>query len=524
MENMNQSPLPENSFIMNTAVPYTQTLPPKKQWDLKAHDMVFAWIMMIFGFLFARWVIIYADGFQTTGFFLLLYFCGEIYIRRAGCKPKLPHHILGAVLCAFTLIFSLTASILLHGLTFVFLCFGMTWRIHAVCSDTGFVTRYFPFDLWESVSAEPVRHFDVCPKALAGSVRKSSTASAVKTVLLGLLVTVPLTAVVAGLLASADSGIEDLLNSALDLLTNNVMTTIMELAFGIPIGFWLFGVMFSAAQRRLHPNPMTDDEIYEQKLAGLRILPNLGLYAGVTPICLLYLTYVISQTNYFLSAFAGKLPEGMIYSEYARRGFFELCAITVINLIVLIVLTGCAKKGGNDRPKALTVYAVILCLFTLFIIATALAKMVLYISAYGLTSLRLYTAWFMVLLCIAFLVLLVRQFVKKLPTAAVLTAAFIVMFGGLCFSRPDARIAEYNITRYEQGSLQELDVDALCQLSSDAYIVMLNHKSTLINADKWEYFDEKARNLLRIYKNNKDFSWNLSAQILLQKLHTDTSK
>lgn len=527
MENMNQSPqtaLPENSFILNTAVPSAQTVPSKNKWDLKPHDMVFAFITMILGFLFARWVIIYADGFQTTGFFLLLYLCGEIFIRRSGCKPKLTHHILGAVLCGFTLIFSLTASILLHGLTFVFLCCGMTWRIHAVCSDTGFVTRYFPFDLWECISEEPFRHFDACPKALAMAVRKSSTANAVKTVLLGLLVTVPLTAVVAGLLASADSGIENLLNSALDLLTSNVMTTIMELVIGIPISFWLFGTMFSAVQRKLHPNPMTADEIYEQKLAGLRIFPNLGLYAGVTPICLLYLVYVISQMNYFLSAFAGRLPDGMSYSEYARRGFFELCAIAVINLIVLLVLTGCAKKGGKDRPKALTVYAVILCLFTLFIIATALAKMVLYINAYGLTSLRLYTAWFMVLLCIVFLVLLARQFLHKLPTAAVLTAAFIVMFGGLCFSRPDAVIAEYNITRYEQGTLSQFDANALYKLSADAYVVMLNHKDTLAETGQWEYFCDKTDNLQRIYQNDKGWSWNLSAQILLQKLHTDTSK
>lgn len=530
MENLNQAPqqpnyppLPENSFLLNSAAPYAQPL-SKKRWNLKAHDMIFAWLSLPLGFLFMRWVLVYADGFLTTLFFLLLYLCGEIFIRRAGCRPKLPHHVFGAVLCAFTLIFSLTASPLLHALDFVFLIFGMVWRIHAVCSDTNFVTHYFPFDLWDSVSAEPFRHYSAGPQALSDSVKKSSAASSVKTVLVGLLVTVPLTAIVAGLLASADSGVEHLLSSALDLLTNNVMTTLLELGLGIPAGFWLFAALFSAAQRKLHPNPMPEDEIYEQKLAGVRIIPNLGMYAGVTPICLLYLVYVISQTNYFLSAFAGKLPEGMIYSEYARRGFFELCAITVINLIVLLVMTGCVKKGGKSRPKALTVYAVILCLFTLFIIATALAKMVLYIGAYGLTALRLYTAWFMVLLCIAFLVLLMRQFMHKLPTAAILTVSFIVMFGGLCFSRPDACIAEYNITRYEQGTLHDLDIEALCKLSEDAYNVMMHHRNTLEKAERWEYFSQKAERTVDNYSRHKDWSWNLSAQILLQYVQTGTTK
>ncbi len=214
----------------------------------------------------------------------------------------------------------------------------------------------------------------------------------------------------------------------------------------------------------------------------------------------------------------------MIYSEYARRGFFELCAIAVINLIVILVLTGCAKKGGSTRPKLLTGYAVVLCLFTLFIIATALAKMLLYIKAYGLTALRLYTAWFMVLLAAVFFVLMLRQFVRKLPTAAILSVAFTVLFGLLCFAKPETRIAEYNIARYENGTLKDLDVQMLCELSEDAYTVMAKHPDTLEHAGQWEYFREKAENRTDRYRIQKDRSWNLPAQILIQQIHTDTGK
>ena len=494
--------------------------PVKKVWPVKKQDAPFAWLMLLFGFLFMRYVLVYADGFVTTAFYLLLFAASEIYIRKSGCKPRFPHHILGVIICAFSTVFSLSASELLHGLCFIFVSAALVWRTHSVCSGAGFVTRFFPYDLSSSIFRMPVQHAGAAPQAISESVKKSGTATAVKNILFGLLVTIPLTIVVGVLLSSADSGVEEILSGMGEMLTENVVVTLIELACAIPVGFWIFGMLYSAAQKI----PVPDNEYYEQKLASARMIPNLGLYAGVTPICVLYLIYVISQTSYFLSAFAGKLPSDMIYSEYARRGFFELCAIAVINLAVILVMTGCAKNGGEKRPKLLTGYASLICLFTLFIISTALAKMVLYIKAYGLTSLRLYTAWFMVLLAVVFLVLLVRQFVRRIPTAAVLTAAFTVLFGVLCFSRPDALIAEYNISRYEKGTLSDLDTNTLYSLSEDAYVVILNHRATFEKAGEYEDFRMKTDWREVMYDDHPDQKWNLPVQIMLKQLETAPRK
>lgn len=521
METINSMPQPEFTppvspevLPLNGGSTVTVTPPPLYQPPQPLpHDSAFAWLSPLLGFLFVRYVAVYADGFAATGFFWLLFCCCAAYVRKYGCRVLPSHWVLGGIICAFSTVFSLTASALLHGLCFVFLMTAQIWWVQAVCSGTRFVTRWLPFDLSGAVLSKPMQYMGIAPRAISASVRKSETAKTVRTVLLGLLVTVPLTAVVAGLLANADSGVERILRAAAQLLTNNVLAIIMQILFGIPVGFWLMGMLHAGAQNQKTPLPA--DAVYEEQLAGLRFLPNLGLYAGVTPICLLYLLYVISQTNYFLSAFAGRLPGDMIYSEYARRGFFELCAIAVINLLVILVLTGCAKQGGAQRPKALTFYACLLSGFTLFIIATALAKMVLYIDAYGLTRLRLYTAWFMTLLAVVFLVLLVRQFVRRFPTAAVLSAVFIVLFGGLCFARPDALIAEYNITRYEQGTLHELDVQMLCGLSDDAYVVMAEHADTLAEAGARSYFLAHAEDRLEAYAyGSPGQSWNISAQRL----------
>ena len=175
------------------SIPYPQT--QKRVFQFLPHDPVFAWILLPFGFLFSRFVLFRADGFFTTGFYLLLFLCGEIYLHKSGCKPKLPHIILGGILCAFSTVFSITASPLLHFLCFVFLTALFIWRVHSAAAGAGFVTRFLPFDLSESAFREPARHFSASPQAISYSVRKSPSAGTAKAILLGLLVTVPLTIV-----------------------------------------------------------------------------------------------------------------------------------------------------------------------------------------------------------------------------------------------------------------------------------------------------------------------------------------
>lgn len=492
---------------------YIDCRPAKKQFAASPHDSVFAWVSMALGFLFVRYTFTCADGFVTTASFILLHLFCVLYLKKSGCRLLLPQRILSLVIYAVGMMFSLSASPVLHGMCFWFLLFAQAWQVTAAGCGIPFVSRYFLQDACSAVLKEPFSNMGAAPSGISASVKKSGTASAVKSVVIGLLVTVPLTIIVAALLAGADSNIERLLNGLLELVTDNVMRTVIEVAVGIPVGFWLFGMVYGGAHRR--ENPFPSDAVRAANFADLRMIPNLALYSGVTPICLLYVAYFLSQMNYFVSAFFGRLPGDMIYSEYARRGFFELCGIAVINLIVILVLTGCAKK---HPAKALTVYACALCGFTLFIIATALAKMFMYISAYGLTSLRLYTAWFMVLLAVVFLVLAVRQFVQ-IPTSAVLAAAFTGMFLVLCFARPDALIARYNITRYENGTLSELDINALSNLSEDAYAVMAQHKDTILNANEAanDCYKWRVERFKSYYEDHPESAWNLPAQYVLKK-------
>jgi hypothetical protein len=167
---------------------------------------------------------------------------------------------------------------------------------------------------------------------------------------------------------------------------------------------------------------------------------------------------------YLFSAFMGTLPEAFTYAEYARRGFFEMCAIAGINLAVLLVAHLIVQREYAEEPKVLRVQTIVLSLFTTLLIVIGLSKMMLYIEAYGLTPLRVYTSWFMVLLFLVFAVVMIRQ-LKRFNASRIIIAGFVVWFLILSYGNVDGMIANYNIRQYEEGSLQTLDIEALGSLS-----------------------------------------------------------
>ena len=76
MNEMNQIPAAEAAApdgVLNGTLPQTAAYPQtqKRVFDLLPHDPAFAWILLPFGFLFTRYVLFRADGFFTTGFYLL---------------------------------------------------------------------------------------------------------------------------------------------------------------------------------------------------------------------------------------------------------------------------------------------------------------------------------------------------------------------------------------------------------------------------------------------------------------------
>jgi hypothetical protein len=319
----------------------------------------------------------------------------------------------------------------------------------------------------------PFKHFGLEPEAVAQSAKKTRLGKNIGFIIVGLFVAVPLTAVVANLLMSADEGIERMLSGIAEFLTSREMAAVIgQLIIAVPLSCYLFGLLYSNVHRSREAD--IGEEHCAERLVKARTVQNVAVYAAVTPICFLYFLFFISQANYLFAAFSGNLPDGYSHAEYARKGFFELLAIVVINLAVISVINLIAKNGGENKPAALKIYSTAICFFTLVIIASSLSKMVMYISVYGLTELRIYTGWFMILCAFVFVMTAVKQFRFDFPIAKWISAVFTVMFAVLCFSRPDAVIAKYNTEMSRAGKLPYYDSSYLLTLSDDALIVYLD--------------------------------------------------
>jgi hypothetical protein len=398
------------------------------------------------------------------------------------------------------MVFSITANGFIKFLDTLFLLMLGAYWVYSIGKENKKIERFFIFEMLNALFIIPFSGFNKAPKAIGYSVGKSKLGNTFKLVLLGLVLTIPLTMVVALLLISADSGVEKMMNSLFNTMFEDVFVAMVQFVIGIPVGFYIFGLLYSNVKKG--KAGILTDEKCEKELEKLKLSPNIVMYSAVTPVCLLYVMFFVSQLQYFLSAFNGILPEGYSYADYARRGFFELFVISIINLLILLCINFISKQSGEHKPAMLKIYSMTISVFTILMIATALSKMMLYISNYGLTQLRIYVSWFMILLAIVFVLIIIKQFKFKFVFARYAVIVFVALFGILCFSDIDGNIAKYNIKMYNEGLVDQLDIRALCDLSDDALIYVVES-----GIDTQGYFKGK----LKSYQDNPYFTYNFSS-------------
>ncbi|MEV0532171.1 DUF4153 domain-containing protein [Kitasatospora sp. NPDC050463] len=158
---------------------------------------------------------------------------------------------------------------------------------------------------------------------------------------------------------------------------------------------------------------------------------------------------------------------GMSRSEYARQGFWQLTAVTVLTLVVVGVAKRWAPRGTEGDRRLARVLLGVLCLLTLVVVASALGRMWFYVDASGLTRLRLWVLVVEVWLGVVFLLVITAGLVRSagwLPRAVVLSGMLTAAVYGLM--GPDAIVAEQNVARYERT--HQIDLRNVRDLSLDA--------------------------------------------------------
>lgn len=323
---------------------------------------------------------------------------------------------------------------------------------------------------------------NMCPafRGISRSLRSGSPA--IKkggSVLLGLLIAVPVLAILIPTLMSADAAFEGVINLLPDFDFAEAVATAI---FGAGAACILY--TRGAALRHV-PKSSPDSRIP-------KTVSHLTVNTVLIAVCAVYLVYLFSQLAYFVGGFSGILPTEYTMAQYARRGFFEMAWLCAIDLGLIALFVGIVIKKEGKTPLSTRLLCLFIGIVTLFIVATASAKMFMYIGSYGLTRRRVLTEVVMIFLGLSTAVVCLWLFLPKMPYMKVILIAGLVIGAAVLWADVDTVVAYYNVSAYQKGQLDSIDVSYLSTLGDGAVpqiARLVNDQNTLIA--------EQARAVLR---------------------------
>ncbi len=261
--------------------------------------------------------------------------------------------------------------------------------------------------------------------------------------ILGVLISLPMLLIVAGLLSGADAVFRKMTNDLLDFIRpDNVMNVIFRVCF----------LFFASYSLTAFLCKRTIKEEVKNNRKGEPVL-------AITVTALLSLMYLLFSGIQIFGLFLGKmqLPEGYTYAKYAREGFFQLLAVSILNLVIVLVVMSFFRES-----KILKAIMTIMSLCTFVMIASSAMRMIIYIRYYYLTFLRIFVLWALLVLFLLFLGVIISIYRDSFPLFRYSVTVVSVLYIGLSFSHPDYIIAAVNVAnapRTEEAVREQEDFD-----------------------------------------------------------------
>ncbi|MBU3210658.1 DUF4153 domain-containing protein [Clostridium algidicarnis] len=332
---------------------------------------------------------------------------------------------------------------------------------------------------------------DVTFKLLKGKAIKKDK-EVYKSILQGILISIPVILLLGSLLSGADNVfgyyIKNL-NEAVTLF--RIGDSFWQLISSIFVAVYIFGLIWSFRYKFRDES----DQYFEKKtMEPIKIITLLII------INMLYLVFTKVQISYLYAGDVKLLPGGLSYSEYARKGFFELVIVTIINMVLISFFKAKVIEESEKLSITLNILYTLIVGFTLNMMFSAFYKMNMYVEAFGYTRLRILVQLFIILLGIVIILQLIYIWMKISMFKPILVVA-VVFYLFINFFNIDAFIARKNIEVYKDKGMNEsylkmLSFDALKEMDKaleDGKIdqitynnwIKVNKDNLHTNNDKW---------------------------------------
>lgn len=267
----------------------------------------------------------------------------------------------------------------------------------------------------------------------------------------GVAIALPLLLLFGSLLVAADAGFDRMVSSVFNVDVPRTLGHVMlALVFAWGAAGVLRGLVMPPERRAAAvaagTSPVSAVQGWEPRMGIVEV----GIVLGMLDV--LFLSFVIMQLPHFFGSYQHLLQPGTsTFAEYAKRGFFELCVVAGLVLPMLMGMHWLLRKEGARAERVFRVAAGAMVALVFVIILSALHRMRLYQSAYGLTEARVYTTAFMLWLsavlgwfCWTVLRARRERFAFGALTAAVETVILLHV------ANPDALIVRVNAARQQE--------------------------------------------------------------------------
>jgi Domain of unknown function (DUF4173) len=289
-------------------------------------------------------------------------------------------------------------------------------------------------------------------------------------ILRGVAIALPVIAIFASLLSSADPIFANGLQSFIKLFKiENLPEYIFRLAYIMIFAYALAGTFLHAAQK-------SQEEVEEKT----RVSPFLGFTESTIVlggVVILFIAFVVIQFQYFFGGQANIHIEGYTFSEYARKGFGELVTVAFFSLLLLLGLGTITRRENESQRRVFSGLGIALVGLVIVMLISAYQRLVLYEVAYGFSRLRTYTHVFMIWLGLLLIAVVFLEISRRERTVGLaMVIALLGFIVSLNLLNVDSFIVKQNIQREIRGVKDEtaslgragLDAQYFLDLSDDA--------------------------------------------------------
>ena len=299
-------------------------------------------------------------------------------------------------------------------------------------------------DIINAFFYKPFRNFNAQYKVLKANFLRKKDVKKILSIVIAIFFAVVLFIVAINILATVDETLAWGLRFVTGYFTYS-FDIYYGLIWAIPVSAYLFAMFYSSVNRH-NAVPKTEQSILAQRK---KLNPPVIIFTlSMTSLLLVYIIFFISHAITLTTAFA---EGGVVYSNYARQGFFEICQISFLSLVICLSASACYKTD-----KTIKVLNTLIASFTLLIMSTAVVKLGLYIHFYGLSPKRIYAAWALLIIGVALILLVVRQF-KLYNFIKVVSLFTVISFILISLCGVEQFATRYNFTRYQSGTLEDFD-------------------------------------------------------------------